>query len=70
MYFLCLKLQQDQVEKYITKYLVYSLLWAMSGDGRLKIRKDMGQFIRGITTIPLPPPTPLNIIDYEVSLNL
>lgn len=38
----------------------------MSGDGRLKIRKELGNFIRGVTTIPLPPATNNAIIDFEV----
>jgi dynein heavy chain 1 len=50
----------------MSKYLIHSLLWSLSGDGKLKVREDMGQFIRGITTIPLPPATNLRIIDYEV----
>ncbi|XP_053373809.1 cytoplasmic dynein 1 heavy chain 1-like isoform X4 [Mercenaria mercenaria] len=59
---------QNQLESYMSKYLIHSLLWSLSGDGRLKVREDMGQFIRGITTIPLPPATGLRIIDYEVSI--
>jgi len=54
------------MEKYMTKYLIYSLLWSMSGDGKLKIRKAMGEFIRSITTIPLPAVTSHPIIDFEV----
>ena len=50
----------------MSKYLVYSLLWSMSGDGKLKIRKEMGNFVRGVTTIPLPPTTNNAIIDFEV----
>jgi len=50
----------------MSKYLVYSLLWSMSGDGKLKIRKEMGNFVRGVTTIPLPPATNNAIIDFEV----
>ncbi|KAL3873221.1 hypothetical protein ACJMK2_036362 [Sinanodonta woodiana] len=61
-------MQQDQIEQYITKYLVHSLLWSFAGDGRLKVREDLGMFIRGITTIPLPPSTSLRIIDFEVSI--
>jgi dynein heavy chain 1 len=38
----------------------------MSGDGKLKIRKEMGNFVRGVTTIPLPPTTNNAIIDFEV----
>lgn len=59
--------QQNQLESYISKYLIHSLLWSLAGDGKLKVREDMGQFIRGITTIPLPPATQMRIIDYEVS---
>lgn len=50
----------------MSKYLVYSLLWSMSGDGKLKIRKEMGNFVRGVTPIPLPPATNNAIIDFEV----
>lgn len=48
--------------------MVYSLLWSLAGDGKLKVREDMGTFIRGITTIPLPPKNNMRIIDYEVNL--
>jgi dynein heavy chain 1 len=61
-------LQQDQVEKYITKYLIYSILWSMAGDGRLKSRQELGDFLRGITDISLPPTTNQLIIDFEVAL--
>jgi dynein heavy chain 1 len=57
------------MERYMSKYLIYSLLWSLTGDSRLKVRTDLGEFIRGITTVPLPPPNHL-IIDYEVSHSL
>jgi len=60
--------QQNQLESYMSKFLVHSLLWSLSGDGKLKVREDMGQFIRGITTIPLPPKNNMRIIDYEVRI--
>lgn len=59
-------MQQDQVEKYMTKYLIYSILWSMAGDGRLKSRQELGDFIKGITDVPLPPTANMLIIDYEV----
>ena len=40
----------------------------MAGDGRIKVRHELGEFIRGVTTIPLPPTTNMSIIDYEVSV--
>uniref|UniRef100_T1JGT9 Dynein heavy chain, cytoplasmic n=1 Tax=Strigamia maritima TaxID=126957 RepID=T1JGT9_STRMM len=59
----------EQLERYIPKCLVYALLWSFSGDGKLKVRADMGEFIRSIATIPLPPSTAMPIIDYEVTIN-
>lgn len=58
---------QDQMEKYLPKALVYALLWSMAGDSRLKIRQDLGDYIRKVTTVPLPPSN-IAIIDYEVSI--
>jgi len=61
--------QSEQMEHYLSKYLVYSLLWSLSGDGKIKMRHELGDFIRGITTTPLPP-TNASIIDYEVILSI
>lgn len=58
-------IQFDQLEQYVPKYLVYALLWAFSGDGRMKSRVQMGEFIRSVTTIPLPSSV-IPIIDNEV----
>lgn len=46
--------------------LVYALLWSFGGDARLKLRENLGEFIKGITTIPLPSTTAMPVIDYEV----
>ncbi|CAN7982336.1 unnamed protein product [Ixodes hexagonus] len=61
-------MQHDQLEKYIPKCLVYALLWSFAGDGRLKVRSELGDFIRSMATVPMPANTGLPIIDYEVSL--
>ncbi|KAK6637160.1 Dynein heavy chain, cytoplasmic [Polyplax serrata] len=61
-------LTNEQLEAYIPKCLVYSLLWSFSGDSKLKVRSDLGDFIRSVTTIPLPGSTTLPIIDYEVNV--
>lgn len=61
-------LTNEQLEAYIPKCLVYSLLWSFSGDSKLKVRSDLGDFVRSITTIPLPTSTTLPIIDYEVNV--
>lgn len=50
------------------KYLIYAVLWSFSGDGRLKMRAELGEYIRRITTVPLPAAPNVPIIDYEVRL--
>lgn len=52
----------------LQKYLIYAVLWSFSGDGRLKIRGELGEYIRRITTVPLPAAPNVPIIDYEVQL--
>ncbi|GAB6020623.1 Dynein heavy chain, cytoplasmic [Chamberlinius hualienensis] len=59
----------EQLDMYIPKSLVYALLWSFSGDGRNKARCDLGDYIRSLGTIALPPTANSPIIDYEVSLN-
>ncbi|KAK3912297.1 Dynein heavy chain, cytoplasmic [Frankliniella fusca] len=61
-------LTNEQLESYIPKCLVYALLWSFAGDAKLKGRSDLGDFIRTITTVPLPPTSNLPIIDYEVTV--
>lgn len=48
------------------RYLVYAILWSLSGDSRLKMRAELGEYIRRITTVPLPTAPNIPIIDYEV----
>lgn len=48
------------------RYLIYAVLWSFSGDGRLKMRAELGEYIRRITTVPLPSAPNVPIIDYEV----
>lgn len=51
---------------FLQKYLIYAVLWSFSGDGRLKMRAELGEYIRRITTVPLPSAPNVPIIDYEV----
>lgn len=62
-------MQSDQLERYVPKSLIHALLWSFAGDGKLKARSDLGDFIRGCTTIPLPPNNNTPIIDYEVAIS-
>ncbi|XP_075232643.1 dynein heavy chain, cytoplasmic isoform X3 [Lycorma delicatula] len=63
-------LPPEQLERYIPKVLIYSLLWSFAGDAKLKVRSDLGDFLRSVTTIPVPSVNAnMPIIDYEVSIN-
>lgn len=62
-------LTNEQVDGYITKSLVSSIVWSMSGDSKLKIREQLSSYIKDISTIDLPNVGGLkNIIDFEVSI--
>ncbi|KAK9719430.1 dynein heavy chain [Basidiobolus ranarum] len=60
----------DHMENYISKRIVYSVIWSFSGDAKLNLRTELGEFVRGITTIDLPALAPgMSIIDFDVTLN-
>ncbi|XP_013140288.1 PREDICTED: dynein heavy chain, cytoplasmic [Papilio polytes] len=59
----------DQLEAYVPKWLVYSLLWSFAGDAKLKDRNELGDFIRSASTMVLPNcGANQHIIDFEVSI--
>jgi len=59
----------DHMEGYVSKRLIYAVIWSFSGDAKLELRAKLGDFVRGITTISLPLNSgELNIIDYDVSV--
>lgn len=60
---------QQQMELYITRWLIYSLLWSFVGDCKSKIRHEFGEYIRAITTIQMPPNQSVPLIDYEVTMD-
>lgn len=61
-------LPSEKLEQYIPRHLIYSILWSFAGDSKLKSRIDLGDFVRSITTVPLPSQTGAPIIDYEVTI--
>ncbi|KAI9204677.1 dynein heavy chain [Polychytrium aggregatum] len=62
-------LGHDQMEAYVPKRLVLSIIWSFSGDSKLETRSRLGEFIRTSTTIDLPPTgSGASVIDYDVSL--
>ncbi|KIY66037.1 dynein heavy chain protein 1 [Cylindrobasidium torrendii FP15055 ss-10] len=63
-------LPQDKVEAYVTKRLLVSIIWAFSGDAKLDLRAEMGEFLRGQTGIDLPPLGPgSSLLDFDVQAN-
>uniref|UniRef100_A0A1X7TN30 Dynein heavy chain AAA 5 extension domain-containing protein n=1 Tax=Amphimedon queenslandica TaxID=400682 RepID=A0A1X7TN30_AMPQE len=57
----------NQLEAYVPCYLIFCLIWCFSRDGKMVCWEKMGNFIRGTTTIPLPPGT-VPIIDFKVNI--
>ncbi|CAF1453141.1 unnamed protein product, partial [Rotaria magnacalcarata] len=63
-------LTEKQIEQYLIKSLIISMIWSFSGDGKLKYRQQLGDFIMNtIKNNNIAPPTDrsLPIIDFEVN---
>ncbi|KIY45226.1 dynein heavy chain protein 1 [Fistulina hepatica ATCC 64428] len=62
-------LTPDKVEQYVTKRLLISIIWAFSGDARLDVRAEMGDFLRDRTGIELPPMgLGSSLLDFDVQV--
>ena len=46
-----LPLESDVIEQYVPRYLIYCVIWCFSGDGKMKYREDLGDFIRSPNTV-------------------
>lgn len=65
-------LTERQMEQYLIKSLIISMIWSFSGDGKLKYRQQLGDFIMNSMRsgqISAPADKSLPIIDYEVNQN-
>ncbi|KAJ3290947.1 hypothetical protein HK104_006430 [Borealophlyctis nickersoniae] len=59
----------DLLQGYVAKRLVVSVIWSFTGDAKLDLRADMGEFLRGCSTVDLPAVgTGGSVIDYDVAL--
>ncbi|CAG8442752.1 1825_t:CDS:10 [Diversispora eburnea] len=59
----------DHLEAYTTKRLALGVIWSFTGDAKLDLRTRLGEYVRGILTIDLPPAQPgSSIIDYDVQI--
>ncbi|KAL0081796.1 dynein heavy chain [Phycomyces blakesleeanus] len=60
----------DHLEGYITKRVIYSIIWSFSGDTKLDLRTVLGDFVRSTTTYELPPASNnSSIIDYDIAVS-
>lgn len=63
-------LAHERIEQYVSKRLLVSIIWAFSGDAKLDLRAEMGEFLRNQTGIDLPPLTAgSSLIDYDVQVS-
>jgi dynein heavy chain 1 len=63
-------LSLERVEQYVTKRLLVSIIWAFSGDTKLDLRANMGDFLRNQTGIDLPPlSSGASLLDYDVQVS-
>ncbi|KAJ5607421.1 hypothetical protein N7537_004040 [Penicillium hordei] len=61
-------LDPEQIESYMSKKLLLTLVWSLTGDCPLNDRKAFGKYITGMSTIDLPPDGDSSLIDYDVML--
>ena len=63
-------LSAEHVQQYITKRLLVNIIWAFSGDSKLDLRSEMGEFLQKQTGIDLPPLLPgSSLLDYDVVIS-
>lgn len=62
-------LSPERVEQYVTKRLLVNIIWAFSGDAKLDLRAEMGEFLSKQTGVDLPPLQGGSLLDYDVQVN-
>lgn len=60
-------MNSEHLEKYITKWLAFSVLWGFGGSLSLADRSQLGDQIKSLTDIPLP--KAYHLIDVEVDIS-
>ncbi|KAJ5148038.1 hypothetical protein N7526_001390 [Penicillium atrosanguineum] len=61
-------LDPEQMESYISKKLLLTMVWSFTGDCPLSDRKAFGQYVSGMSTMDLPPDGDSSLIDFDVTL--
>lgn len=59
-------LDYDQIEHFISRKLLLCFIWSLAGDTPLDVRQTFGNFLTGMSTIPVPVGT--NLLDFNVTL--
>ncbi|KAH8923510.1 hypothetical protein BT69DRAFT_1319504 [Atractiella rhizophila] len=63
-------LQLEQIESYVQKRLLVSIVWSFTGDSKLDTRMGMGSFLRENCGLDFPPLGPgASLIDYDVQVS-
>ncbi|GAA5979126.1 hypothetical protein JCM10908_002813 [Rhodotorula pacifica] len=63
-------LSTEQVESYILKRLLVSIVWAFAGDSKLAIRAELGSFLRDQSGFEIPPLSlGDSLIDFDVQVS-
>ncbi|KAJ3049329.1 hypothetical protein HK097_009672, partial [Rhizophlyctis rosea] len=59
----------EHLQNYVSKRLVVSLVWSFSGDAKLDLRAQLGEFLRTVSTVDLPLVEGAgSVIDYDVDI--
>eukprot|EP00761_Pharyngomonas_kirbyi_P012437 gb/GECH01012464.1/.p1 GENE.gb/GECH01012464.1/~~gb/GECH01012464.1/.p1 ORF type:complete len:4713 (+),score=1227.40 gb/GECH01012464.1/:1-14139(+) len=58
-------MDRDHMQHFITKHLVFSLIWGLGGSMNIKDRVELGRFISSISTISMPDG---ELINYQVNI--
>ena len=62
-------LSAEQVEQYVAKRFLVSIIWAFSGDAKLDLRAELGHFLSQRTGVDLPPlVSGTSLIDFDVQI--
>jgi len=63
------KLDDEQIESFVSKRILLALIWSLTGDCPLNERKAFGDLVAGLTTIDAPRfGEGASLIDFDVSL--
>ena len=63
-------LSLDKIEQYVSRRMLINILWAFSGDSRLDLRAEMGDFLGRSTNVQLPILSPgSSLLDYDAHVS-